>query len=115
MPPSHRFVEMNLAIVRHQEGSTTACLITSPERKYRQAKFGVLDYVCGEIDRRFIQSDLSVVYQVELLLVLPSNGNVPEVVESVAKYMEGKIDISHLRVQLQMLPDAIKAVSAISK
>ncbi len=46
----------------------------SPEERYRHAYFEVLEQVCGEIERRFDQSDLSVVQKIESFLIKSANG-----------------------------------------
>ena len=69
----------------------------------------MLDHASGEIQRRFDQSDLSVVIAVEKLLIDSANGKeILEIPEAVAEYFRGKIDVSRLKVQLGMLPDAIR-------
>ena len=85
----------------------------SPEDRYRQAYLQVLDHACGEIENRFDQSDLAIVCMVESLLLDAANGeNVPEIPEVIARYFQGKIDLPRLRIQLPMLPDAIKTAFA---
>ncbi len=44
------------------------------QRRYRHAYFEVLEQVCGEIERRFDQSDLSVVQKIESFLIESANG-----------------------------------------
>ena len=46
---------------------------------------------------------------IESLLIDSANGeDIPEIPEPVVKLFEGKVDIGRLRIQLLMLPDAIK-------
>ena len=83
---------------------------TCPEERYRHAYFEVLDHVSGEISNRFEQSDVSTVCSIESLLIDSANGeDIPELPEAVVKFFEGKVDIGSLRIQLLMLPDAIKS------
>ena len=81
----------------------------SPKDRYRQAYLEALDHVGGEIDKRFDQTDLSFVCEFESLLVDAANGkDVPEIPEAVAEYLRGKIDLTRLKIQLLMLPDAVR-------
>ena len=93
---------------RFEEG-TQPHQYSSPKERYHQAYFQVLDHASGEIQRRFDQSDLSVVIAVEKLLIDSANGKeILEIPEAVAAYFRGKIGVSRLKVQLGMLPDAIR-------
>ena len=92
---------------RYDEGGETH-RYASPEHRYRHAYFEVLDYAIGEIVRRFDQSDLAIVREVESLLINAANGkDIPEIPEAVAKYFQGTLDLACLKIQLKMLPDAI--------
>ena len=80
----------------------------SPKDRYRHAYFEALDQTCGEIERRFDQSDLSLVLKIESLLLNSANGQhtfTPELHRILAKY---SIDIDRLKMQTAMLSDAIK-------
>ena len=86
---------------------------TSPEDRYRQAYFEALDHAGGEIEKRFDQSDLAFVREVESLLIDAANGgDVPDIPETIADYFRGKIDPARLKIQLLMLPDAISTAFA---
>ena len=81
---------------------------SSPEDRYRHAYLEALDHACGEIQRRFDQSDLTVVSEVETLLLDSANGTeIPGIPEVVAEFFHGKIDLVRLKIQLLMLPAAI--------
>ena len=85
----------------------------SPKDRYRQAYFEVLDYASGEIEKRFDQSDLAIVCEVESLLIGSANSeDVSEIPEVVFRYFQEKIDLTRLRIQLLMLPDAISTAFA---
>ena len=84
---------------------------SSPKERYRQAYFQVLDHASGEIQRGFDQSDLSVVISLEKLLIDSTNGKeILEIPEAVAEYFREKNEknVSRSKVQLGMLPDAIR-------
>ena len=86
---------------------------TSPEERYCQAYFEVLDLAGGEIEKRFDQPDLAVVREVESLLIGAANHeDIQKIPEAVAQYFRGKIDLAHLKIQLPMLPDAISTAFA---
>ena len=55
------------------------------------------------------RGNLSVVIAVEKLLIDSANGKeILEIPEAIAEYFREKIDVSRLKVQLEMLPDAIR-------
>ena len=71
--------------------------------------FEVLELVCGEVERRFDQTDFRTMQHLELLLVNAANGEVPIPDESLLKYLEGDINKDHLFVQLSMVADMIQS------
>ena len=75
---------------------------------YRQAYYEVLDLAVGELQKRFKQSDLELVNELESLLVTAANGTV-EIGERSAKYLQQRVDIDWLNIQLAMLPDGIRS------
>ena len=80
----------------------------SPEERYRQAYLKALDYTSGEIGKRFDQSDLVVVRDVESLLIDVANGKDVQIIpKAVAEYFRVIIDLGHFWIQLLILPDAI--------
>lgn len=87
---------------------------SSPKDLYRQAYYEVLDLAVGELQKRFEQSDLNIVRDIETLLINSANGNGKDAVD-IAKETEEylvahHVDIARLRVQLPMMPDAIKTI-----
>ena len=89
---------------RLDDGAQPHCF-TCPKDRYRQAYFEVLEQACGEIENRFNQSDLSVVSDIESLLVNAANGqDISEIPQVLTKY---QIDLARLKIQLLMLPDTI--------
>ena len=78
---------------RYDEG-TQPHHYTSPTARYRQAYFQALDHAGGEIDKRFDQSGLSVVQEVESLLIDSANNQYmhasPEIPEAVSEYVKDK-------------------------
>ena len=78
---------------------------TCPRDRYRHAYFEALEQACGEVEKRLNQSDVSVVADIESLLLDAANGrDIPEVPQILTKY---KIDLVRLKTHLPMLPDAI--------
>lgn len=86
---------------------------SSPKEMYRVAYFEALDTACGEIRRRFEQSDMGIVCELESLLLHASNGdNLPsDFAPSVQEMLSGKVDLDRLKVQLAMLHDAVVSSS----
>lgn len=46
----------------------------TPEDRYRQVYFEVVDYCCGELEKRFDQSDLATVSSLEAFMLDIANG-----------------------------------------
>ena len=66
--------------------------------------FEALELAAGEIERRFNQSDLQLIKELELLLINAGNGDkVEPISKSVWKYLENDVDPDHLMVQLSMM------------
>ena len=63
--------------------------------------FEALDYACGEVQRRFDQSDLATVSEIESLLMDAANGKNLEISTIVHDFFREKIDLSRFKVQLQ--------------
>ena len=84
-------------------------MFASSKEMYRVTYFEVLDTACGEVKRRFEQSDSGIVCELELLLLNASNGdNLPaDITPEVKEIIDGKVDLARLKVQLLMLCDAI--------
>ena len=75
-----------------------------PKDRYRHVYFEALELAAGEIERRFNQSDLQLIKELELLLINAGNGDkVEPISESVWKYLENDVDPDHLMVQLSMM------------
>ncbi len=54
---------------RRLEGGVEPYRFVSPKNRYRHAYFEALEQACGEIDRQFDQSDISVVVEIESFLI----------------------------------------------
>ena len=92
-------------VPRRLDGGAHPHRFTCPEDRNRHAYFEVLEQACGETENRFNQSDLSVVSDIESLLVDAANGeDVSEIPTVLTKY---NIDIARLKTQLRILPDTI--------
>lgn len=80
----------------------------SPKDRYRHAYYEVLELASGEVSRRFDQSDVGLIQETESLLLRAANGeNIPSIPQPVSKYFD-RVDPALLKVQLLMLPDAIR-------
>ena len=66
----------------------------------------------GEVERRFIQKDLGIVNEIELVLIEFANGITEEGISpDLEMYLKDDFTMENLKIQLSMLPDAIKASS----
>ena len=72
--------------------------------------FEVTEITAGEIEKRFIQKDLGIVNEIESILIKFANG-VPENCISPEIYLKDDFELARLKIQLSMLPDAIKTSS----
>ena len=82
-----------------------------PKDRYRHIYYETLELVSGEIERRFNQSDLNTVKDLEELLLTAANGELGQeyqIPEALSSYLEGDIDQIRLKVHLSMIPDMIK-------
>ncbi|XP_065885455.1 zinc finger MYM-type protein 1-like [Dysidea avara] len=76
---------------------------------YRQTYYEAIDTVSEEVKRRFDQSDIQLIRDIETLLLTCANGTgTDSLSQALVRFLEGDVDVEHLKVQLRMLPDAIK-------
>lgn len=95
-------------IPRRLDDGASPHRFATPKDRYRHAYFEALDQACGELENRFDQSDLTIIHDMEALLVNAANGEaLHEISADVIKCFREKIDVSLLKVQLSILPGAI--------
>ena len=100
-------------IPRRLDDGASPHRFATPKDRYRHAYFEALDQACGELENRFDQSDLTIIHDMEALLVNAANGEaLHEISADVIKCFREKIDVSLLKVQLSMLPGAINTAFA---
>ena len=78
---------------------------------YRMEYFQAIDTVVGELENRFTQENFLVVRKIEDLLLNSANNKPVPLPEELCSLYHKDIDFEKLKLHLQMLPDAIKAVS----
>ena len=84
-----------------------------PKDMYRHAYFESLELAVGEIERRFEQSDLRTIKELEELLLNAANGReIEPISEVVLKFLKNDVVHDRLKIQLKMLPDMIKTAFA---
>ena len=69
----------------------------------------------GELERRFDQGAITVLRDVEALILQAANGGKVHIPESVATLYKNDIDVDKLKIQLQMLPDLVTHVRKVTK
>lgn len=79
-----------------------------PKDRYHYIYYEALEVVAGEVERRFDQTDLHIIKDLELLLLSGANGERFQIPEALSSYMEGDVDQAGLKIQLLMIPDMIK-------
>ena len=79
-------------------------LLRNTTKKY----FEAIDIISGELERRFLQESFSFVRQTENLLLDSANAKSASLPEKVEFIYHKDIDMDKLKLQLKMLPDAVK-------
>ena len=82
----------------------------SVEDLYRREYFEAIDSVKGDLEKRFTQQNFLFVRSVEALLIDSANGKPVSLPEKMFKMYERDVDMQKLKLQLQLLQDAIKSV-----
>ena len=84
-----------------------------PKDKYRHTYFETLELAFGEVARRFEQSDLAKIKDIEKLLLDAANGRDIEPISDVLlDFLGSDVDCNRLKIQLLMVPDMIKTAFA---
>ena len=80
---------------------------------YRHAYYEALDLVSEEVERRFQQSDINTIKEIEVVLLSASNGDVTDSLpDTVVDFLKNDLEVDRLKVQLHMLPDLINTALA---
>ena len=85
----------------------------TPKAYFIQQYFELFDLVRGELKRRFQQNGLPVAATIEKLLIQAANATLSDgfdITKELALYAKD-VDIPHLKIELQMLPDLVKTLS----
>ena len=95
---------------RLDHGSSAAHQHSSPKEMYHQIYYEAIDIVSEEVKRRFDQSDICLIRDLEnLLLSYANNQNPAELLsQTLVDFIEKDVNAERLKVQLAMLPDLIK-------
>ena len=81
------------------------------EDYFRQQYFEVLDLLAAEIERRFEQTSLKIISEIEQLLLKPCNGVSVQPSEEFMEKYSTDVNVERLKVQFTMLPDLIKTAN----
>ena len=85
----------------------------APRDKYRHSYFETLELAFGKIERRFEQSDLAKIKEIENLLVDAANGrDVEPISDVVLDFLGNDVDCNRLKIQLLMAPNMINTAFA---
>ena len=94
---------------RLDHGSSAPHVHLCARDMYRQAYYEAVDTVSEEVKRRFDQSDIQLIRDIETLLLTSANGTIAQTLsEALVRFFERDVDVERLKVQLCMLPDTIK-------
>ena len=81
----------------------------TPKDRYRNAYLEAIELAYSEIERRFEQSDLAQIKDLETLLLSAANGkDIESLYERVTAHLGDDLDCNRLKIQLLMVPDMIK-------
>ena len=84
----------------------------TPKDRHCHMYFEVTELTSGEVEKRFIQKDLSIVNEIESTLIEFANGNKEKSISpELEMYLKDDFELARLKIQLSMLPDAIKTSS----
>ena len=70
--------------------------------------FEAIDIINGELERRFLQESFSFARQIEKLLLDSANAKSASLPKKVKSIYHQDVDMDKLKIQLKMLPDAVK-------
>ena len=94
---------------RIDHGSSAPHHHSCAKDRYRQIYYEAIDTVTEEVRRRFDQSDICLIREIETLLLNSANGtSVDTLPQDIENILVGDVDVERLKVQLCMLPDVIK-------
>lgn len=94
---------------RIDHGSSAPHHHSCAKDRYRQIYYEAIDTVTEEVRRRFDQSDIRLIREIENLLLNAANGtSIDTLPQEIANILVGDVDVERLKVQLCMLPDVIK-------
>ena len=80
---------------------------------YGHAYYEALDLVSEEVERRFQQSDINTIKEIEVFLLSASNRDVIDTSpDTVVDFLKNDAEVDHLKIQLHVLPDLINTALA---
>jgi len=98
----------NQKIPRRIDQGSSPHRYTCVKDMYHQAYYEALDLVSEEVERRFQQSDIYIIKEIEILLLSASNGDVIDTLpDIILNFLKNDVEVDCLKVQLNMLPDLI--------
>ena len=75
---------------------------------HHHAYYEALDLVSKEIERRFQQSNIDKIKEIEVVLLSATNGDVIDTLpDNVADFLKNDVEADCLEIQLHMMPDLI--------
>ena len=96
---------------RFDDGSNPHTYQT-PKDRLRHMHFEVCELAASEVERRFIQKDMTTINDIEASLIESANTNNPtSISKELETYLKEDFDIERLKVQQSMLQDVIKTSS----
>jgi len=96
---------------RRLDDSTSSHTYETLKDRHHHIYFEVIELTTGEVERRFIQKDLEIVNEIESILIKFANGNTEEISSDLEVHLKNDFALENLKIQLSMLPDAIKTSS----
>ena len=96
---------------KRHDGGGSSHIYENPEQFYRQKYYEVTDLVIAEIQRHFNQPTLTLLKEMETLLIESCNGKSVQLSSTIEELYQADLNIEKLKLQLAMLPDVISTVN----
>ena len=77
--------------------------LKNPKQLYRLQYYKVIDLVIAEIQRRFDQPTLTLLQEMETLLIESCNGKIVQVSSTIEEFYQADLNIDKLKLQLVIL------------
>lgn len=96
---------------RHIESNNESFHPHTPKDYFRHQYYEALDILIAELNRRFIRKNLSVLQEIEDILISACKNVLKKPSDELVRMYSSIIDFKRLAAQISMMPDLIKAAN----